>query len=473
MKDKILTTIRSFRLLTPCRTGPFVANVVAARKEHGRDNRKHLLHEQIVYSFLAYRARIDSGASLAEISRETTLHKNSVRNALDGLCDVVYKHDGLWIANKPPKEWFTEDPHGGHWSDKLRYTKFYPPRKRAAIGSRRFTLNHALVFSLVVSFTRKQNPTYELSFSYLSKLLQNMNRKTISKVMGDLVAMGIVTCEQQGARLIVKRMPLSQEHLGLFQPRSIDVNQWKPKASEPERPTCNEYDLKADGFDNHRKACEKLMPQSYAEQAIIKSRKLGICLGDFKGHLQDAKSVSDGNLKSGKCAYPNLGKYFVNRLDSLLTEHERITEEAEKERRLHEYVNSDAYKKERALQMQRAKAEPMHPEAFIDQEAILARVRFSEKTVSNILQYDKITKKLHHHCSGFARSRGAVGQAESDVTGNLKQRILKQALSTLNDHYESDTFATADEFKTAIDSAIDRINGMNPLFAKAEEVCHA
>ena len=80
--DKKLNQLKRFRLLTPSKEGGFTSAVIAARQENGKTHTSHLLNERIVYSFLGYRSRHQSGASVREIVRETTLHKKTVAKAL-------------------------------------------------------------------------------------------------------------------------------------------------------------------------------------------------------------------------------------------------------------------------------------------------------------------------------------------------------------------------------------------------------
>lgn len=470
MQDKALTTIKRLKVLQPNRDGAFTASVVAARREHDRHHRKHLLHERLVYSLLAYRSRNKCGATVAEITKETALHKTSVKHSLRGLSDLIHNHDGKWYANEPPEGWFAKDRDADHWSDTLRYTMLYLPRKGATINNRRFTLNHSFVFSLVVSFTRKWNPTDRVSIALLSTLLHDMNRKTVARILGDFVAAEIITCDQRGARQVIKRLPLTEHHLTLFEPHGMTKRTGsaaKPKAT---RPVSNKYEFKGDGFDAHRRACEGLIPQSYAEEAVVKTKQLSLTLEEFHEHLQDAKSDSDKNVIDGKCLRPNLGRFFVNRLETLLKEQQRIAKEAEAEQKRDEYLNSREYKEQTARRYEEAGADPMHEWHEPNEESVLARVRFSENAVINRREYDGLIRKLHQRCSAYVAGKKIVGQSAIDATATLKRYILKPALKAVNHHYRKDTFASAEEFTAMIDSGLCAIDGMSPLNL---EVAHA
>lgn len=470
MQDKTLTTIKRLKVLQPNRDGAFTASVVAARREHDRHHRKHLLHERLVYSLLAYRSRHKCGATVAEITKETALHKTSVKHSLRGLSDLIHNHDGKWYANEPPEGWFAKDRDADHWSDTLRYTMLYLPRKGATINNRRFTLNHSFVFSLVVSFTKKWNPTDRVSIALLSTLLHDMNRKTVSRILGDLVSAELITCDQRGARQVIKRLPLTEHHLTLFDPHNTPKQNRDTRPSKVERPKSNKYEFKEDGFDNHRRACEGLMPQSYAEEAVVKARHLRLSLDDFDGHLHDAKKISDKNVLDGKCGHPNLGRFFVNRLDTLLKEQQRIAKEAEAEQRRDEYLNSREYKEQTARRYEEAGADPMHEWHEPNEDSVLARVRFSENAVINRREYDGFIKKLHQRCSAYVAGKKMVGQSAIDATATLKRYILKPALKAVNHHYRKDTFASAEEFTAMIDTELCAIDGMSPLNL---EVAHA
>ena len=186
--DKQFKQLKQFRLLTPSNDGGFTNSVIAARQEHGQPHTSHLLNERIVFSFLAYRSRIQAGAAIREIVRETTLHKTTVTKALNNLPHLVHQHDGLWYANEPPADWFVPRKYetAKHWSDRFAYVTLYVPRKKATANGRRFGLNHTAVFSYILSFTNRSNPTTALTINFLCTLLNGLNHKTVSVVLNDL-----------------------------------------------------------------------------------------------------------------------------------------------------------------------------------------------------------------------------------------------------------------------------------------------
>ena len=96
------TKVNHLPLLTVAKGGAFQSGLAAARTENGQHPTKHLLHERVVYSLLAYRGRKGLGATVRDISRNTVLHHRTVRLTLNNLADLVHEHDGKWYANEPP-----------------------------------------------------------------------------------------------------------------------------------------------------------------------------------------------------------------------------------------------------------------------------------------------------------------------------------------------------------------------------------
>ena len=466
--DKRLKKLKRFKLLRPNRKSDFALAVTTARKENGHQNTGSVLPELIVYSLLAYRAKSGSGASIREIGKETGLHRATANKALDNLLALCHRHGGKWIANEPPDGWFcTSDKlTGDHWYDRIVYTTLYVPRKGATVagptGPRRFGLNHALVFSLIISHTKKSNPTDRLSIKYISRLLQGMNRKTVAKALGDLQSLGMIRYEQRGSRLRIERLPLTDEHLELFEPQTSTASQ---HPSTARLPVTNKYEFKSDRFDEHRRLCEPLMVQSYAEQAIDLTRRMSMGLAKFEEELLAARSLHDRNVKDGKCSFPNFGRFFVNRLEKQCAEVQRIRAEEEKARKLEEWLNSPEYKAQQAERRKQADADPLHPEHTPDMKSVLHRVRFTEDQRKNISQYEKLSRRLYRHCRSFVETQKLGYQETFDATGNLAANVMKLALSAVNHHYGQETFATGDEFRQAIDDALVN-KGLKPLFEK-------
>lgn len=461
--DKRLKTLKRFKLLTL--TEPFRSAITSTRTANGQTRPKRYLNERIVFSFLAYQSRTKTGATINQIVRETRLHKKTVNKTLVNLEDRIHSHDGRWFSNEPPEGFVAtvDGLDGDHWSDRCQYMMFFPPCNEASIQSpnsqRRFGVKHAVVFSLIVSFTKRVNPSSRLSMELVSKL-SDISRKTVSSIFGDLLELGMIQYEKQGIRL-----SLRDEHLTLFQKREKSTQEVKTGTSPADIPK-SKYELKGDPFDDYRRVCQPLFPQCHAERAIAISRQLRFDLSDFENQLRIAKGLSDDNVKAGKCAYPNLGKFFVNRLQKMLDERERIEREEEDERRRQEYLNSPEYQQKMAEREQQARADPLDVYHQVKPESITDRVLLSDSPMGNRQQAEKIIRKVALHCRDFMAKKSLPTQKEVDARNDLRRHVLKNALSRFNGCYGTETLASQEQLEEAIDAVLSEIDGIGPLFQR-------
>lgn len=468
-------TRKHFKLLTPAKTGSFIDSVLAARSENGQHHTSHLLNERVAYSLLAYRARCQSGATANEIARETTLHKQTVAKTLINLPYLVHQHDGKWFANEPPEGWFSSwnNSKAAHWSDRIAYIMFHVPAKGARTkNGRRFGLAHAAVYSIILSYTKKETTTTALSINFVSTLLNGMNRKTISAALDDLKELSMVKCEQRSSRLEIKRLQLSEEHLKLFERQPEKHNNINSKPEQYDLPASNKYEYKQDRFDKYRKLCDGLMPQAYCERAIRAAQFLGISIDDFGANLRDQKRKSDENVRSGKCTVENLGKFFVTPMEQRVKACEEARRREEAEERAFQRMDSPEYRKAQKEYDEAVAANPLNEEQFITWESLVSRIKFSDVFGENIKMAERYKRKLLQHCRGSACDQcGTLDKADS-----VYNNIIRLALSKVNHYYQQEVLATTEEFEMAVDTAITELQpGLEPMFdtkATATEVTH-
>ncbi|KAA5537986.1 hypothetical protein FYK55_27985, partial [Roseiconus nitratireducens] len=294
-----LSTLKHIKILNI--TDTFRATVDSARSGHGLPESNRYLNERMLFSYLAYRSRHGHGATINEIVRETRLHKTTVNKTLTCLSDLVHKHNGKWHCNEPGDGLFKPLPNPRsvkHWSDRYCYLNYYPPSAKAKLNGRRFGVNHAGVLSAIISFTKKTNPSPQLSIQLVSSLT-GIGRKTVSSIFDDLLRAEIMKYEPGGVKL-----QLSEQHLELFQSKETASPSAQPEVC-PEVAQ-GKYQFKNDGFDRFRQSCQPLFAQSYAEQAIELASKLKLSEIDFDESLRTTKKLNDDNILLGKCSYPNL-----------------------------------------------------------------------------------------------------------------------------------------------------------------------
>ena len=465
--NKQLKKLKRFKLLRPVANGGFVRTVIAAQKRNGHQNNESVLSELIVYSFLAYRAKSGAGASMREIVKETGLHRSTVKKAIVHLDQLCEQQGNKWFAQEPQRGWFiTSDKlTGAHWHDRIVYTILYVSRKGATVpkptGPRRFGMNHAAVFSLIISYAKHSNPTKRLSINYIASLLQGINRKTVAKVLDDLRTLGIIHCEQHGSRLAIQLLPLTDDHWQLFEPQVPPVD--KPPAPSLELPELHGDEIKIDGYDEHRSVCERLMTEQLVEQAVKLAKRLGLQLEPFEDEVSAAKRLHDQNVKDGKCPFPNFGKYVVNRLNNQWQERERIRREERQRVKLEQHLASPEYAAAQRKQDEEAKADPCHPLHAPDADSVLERVRFSENPIKNRSEEYNLRMQLSRHIGAFVDGKKLGHQESIDASGELRSQIMKQALYRVNHHYGGDTRSTSDDFKAILNDAL-RAKGLEPVF---------
>ena len=457
----MLKTLKRFKLLNI--TDMFRASIDSARAGDGLPPLTRYLNERLIFSLLAYRSRQNRGASINEIARETRLHKATIKRTLQNLQLLAYQFDGQWICNEPSAELFKPLPNPRsikHWSDRFCYINYYPPTAKATLSGKRFGVNHAVVISTIVSFTKQANPNSRLSIQLISSL-NEINRKTVSSIFDDLLRAEIIRYESGGIRL-----ELREDHLALFQMK--EESESLPPAEPSLKIGHGKYQYRQDPFDKLRKLCEPLFAQSYAEDAIALSRKLGMSDFEFEDALRATKKLSDENIKSGKCTYSNLGRFFTNQLKHRWEEVQRIEIEAEQKCKLEAYLNSDEYKQKRKQEEESAKADPASVLHTVNAESITDRVHLDDNSMKNRMLADNLLRTVHLHCRSFVSKLNLPTQAEVDTQSNLRQKIVGQALKRLNHHYESETKATKQELETAIDEASATIDGLGPVFNKSQ-----
>ena len=472
-------TINHIPLLTPARGNAFERGIGAARAENGQHPLKHLLHERIVFSFLAYRSRKKLGATAREITHETGLHPKTVKNTLINLSDLAHEHGGRWFANEPPDGWFSTiaAQKVEHWSQNYAYTWLFLPRKGATFPSGdkncRFSMNHAVVYSFLHSWANEKQMVYNLTILGLATML-HMNRKTVASLLEDLYSIGLAERHDLGQPLVIRLLPMRDEHLELFSPLSRSPEVEQVQSASPARPKSNSYQFKQDGFDEYRRLCKTFMSQSYAERAIRAARVLGWDTDDFSIKLEIAKNESDENVRQGKCIYENFGKFFVAPLEKrakAIKEHEQ---KEEAEQRQQAYLASPEGQKAKEEQQRAINANPLHKSHCIDDKSLTDRVHFNENPIKNYQGAKAMLRKVGDHCSAYIASKGWLHQKEVDERRHLQGNVMKHSLSRINQHYQQPILATPEELGTAIDEVIAKFEpAMAPLFSDAPEVAHA
>ena len=293
-----------------------------------------VLHSRIVFSWLAYRSRKNLGSSNRAISRELGLHPKTVALAVNSLSGLIERRSGEWVATEPPEGLLITrraDESLQHWSDGLAYLTLLLPRKGAVIKypttNRKFGLNHCILFSFLIQRAKNSDGMVRRFTMAGAAKLFDLDPKTISAITDDLLWLRFIKREDLGrCSDITVETKFTDDQLAFFEPKAETIRQVvEPKEKQP-RPLAVPYQYRGDAWDDCRRLCEKLMPQSVAETAFQKARRLGDSPDRFSDELQRVKGIHDQNVKSGKVGKGNFGKYlnacYDNRL-AVIVEEER------------------------------------------------------------------------------------------------------------------------------------------------------
>lgn len=457
--DKKLKQISFLKLLRISEKTKFYDRL---EKERGNS----FFHERLVFSILGYCDRIGRSASKRQIAEETGLSPRTVEKSLSALGSmVVINNQNKWLPVTPDTDWFgvLPDPDGDHWYDTYQYAKLYLPRKGAKIQyektTKRFGLNHSAVYSQLISLAGRSSSVFTTETG-LSSLLNGINRKTIASVLNDLDHVGLVEREKVGNRLRVQLLPLTDNHLLLFQPvpkgEKIAVKQPKPPA-DPDN-----YQMKGDVYDQWRALCKGLMVQSYAEKSIEISVELMESFDLFQEFLLETKKWHEENRKKGKVTKGNLGGFLVSRYKGKLKK--RKDDEAEEKRiqELRDYWDSDEYQAKVEAEEEAATADPLHKKHIFEVESITSRVCFDTDNIrNNYLEAQRLIDEFHRHIKHQILIMGN-DLNEIDArnlrleSSNIATKYLRYALTPFNDHYNSDSRATENEFIDTINKILNK-----------------
>tara|TARA_R110002167_G_scaffold207033_2_gene411206 strand:+ start:3328 stop:4758 length:1431 start_codon:yes stop_codon:yes gene_type:complete len=420
------------------------------------ERRSSLFHQRLVFSFLGYCDRVGKSPSKRQIAEETGLSPRTVEKSLSALGSmVIINKQRKWSPVTPDTDWFgvLPDPDGDHWYDKYQYVKLYLPRKGAKIRYektvKRFGLNHAAVYSQLVSLSSPI--TTETG---LSTLLNGINRKTIATVLNDLDHIGLINREKVGNRIRVQLLPLTDDHLKLFRPipkgEKIAVKVPKPPADP------NNYQMKGDVYDEWRKLCQGLMAQSYAEKAIEISVELMESFDCFHEFLLNTKERHESNRKKGEVTKGNFGRFFVVLYEAKQNKHREDEAEEKRIQEYHAYLDSDEYRKKVDAEQKAAAADPLHKNHIFEIESITSRVCFdSTKFFRNQQEAQRLIDEFERHIYVYLVKTNTIDpRYVRGAAGKISRMYLCYALDHINHHYDTDSWATPEEFIKEINKVL-------------------
>ena len=419
-----------------------------------------VLQARLVFSWLAHRSRIGLGASARDIIRHTGLHFETVAEALGSLSGLIQHQGNQWEALEPPSGMFVQitPTKPQHWTDHFAYLMLYLPAKGAKVTypqtTRKFGRNHALIWSFLF---RKAKDGVVRRFTVAgAAALFGLDEKTVKAVLDDLLWLRLITREDLGRSSDITMLPLTDDHLALFQ--SKPETQGKPVEPVEKKPrsAAAPYKFRGDHWDACRRLCDGLMPQKRAEDAIAKATHLGNTPDDFETLFRRAKERHNNNILAGKVAKGNFGKYLVACFDNRMKKLAERERAAERLQRLEAHYSSPEYKQKQADDEKSALADPLHRYFNSDDKAILERVQFDPNPRENIRALDQMRKQVHLRITLFLSNKNLLLQQKVDASGILRHKILSHALANVNHYYQQPVLASGEEFQSQIDAACQK-----------------
>ncbi len=433
--------IEHFRLLTP--TSRFVDLITAHRP------RASILNARLVYSWLAYRSRLELPASIRSIHRDIGLHAGTIRQALTDLGQLVEREGNDWYSVEPPLGCFhaRRAEHTTHWTDGLAYSLIFLPRKGASIKypetTVRFGLNHAIVWSHIL---RNRNEIGRLLRFTIggTAALYGLADNTVRSVLKDLAWLKLITRIDRGGCSDIRIHVPSQEALNLFRLKSPKTDRVVPRVERKPRP----YTLRNDGWDHSRDVCHGLMQQTVADELVAAAKELGETPNDFKSEISRLRRLYDSN----KVSHGKFGAYARAAYANRVSERRTIAERQAEEERIATIMANTDFQAIRVRRERAAAHDPMHKDFRYVEEAVFARVDFGTQP---LLKLTRVESALHRHISLHVKSdKTLLIQEEIDRTTAIKDRVRRHSLAAINDCYLQEHKATQEQFEDALDEAL-------------------
>lgn len=450
--------IQHFRLLTP--TSTFVDLITANRP------RASILNARLVYSWLAYRSRLDLPTSIRSVNRDIGLHAGTIRQALTDLGQLVEREGTDWYSVEPPPGYLhsRRAEHTTHWTDGLAYSLVYLPRKGAVIKypetTVRFGLSHAIVWSHI--FRNRNEKGRMLRFTIGgTAALYGLSDNTVRSVLKDLAWLKLITRIDRGGCSDIRVHYPSAENQSLFRLKVPKSEKAIPPV-ERRRP----FVLRNDGWDKSRESCNGLMQQAVADELVAAAKELGETPNDFKNEISRLRQMYESNkLSNGKC-----GAYARAAYANRLAERRAIVERHAEEDRIATIMANTDWRAIQEEQEMAAAHDPLHRDFRYDEQAVFDRVDFgpdrwtAQKALKRLL--DSMDAPINDHVRTNYKHLGT--QAEVDLKSTLRGQIRRQALVGVNSFYKKEAKASVEEFKTALNDALDQL-GLNKIFSPKME----
>jgi hypothetical protein len=174
---------------------------------------------RLVYSYLAFRARVERGATLRRISRQLKIDRGTtLKPAINQLRqqDLVIRKGRQWYAKPLPPDLYFQRRNSkwaSHWTKSYAYYKVSLPEKVV-------TTLQALLLGVVSAFTNKKGTT---SYGYLAKCL-NITTRQARYNIARLKSLKLVDVQELGfGSLRIKPQPITETTAGYFRDKSVPV----------------------------------------------------------------------------------------------------------------------------------------------------------------------------------------------------------------------------------------------------------
>ena len=427
------------------------------------------LVERVVYSYLAYRARLGYRESNRGIAAATGLNGRTVAKCLDALGGLVQKDNGRWVAVEPvgsTAQWFaTRKTKQTHWSDRLASIRLYLPNKAAATSHSHLTIAQAAVYAELRSFQRKGYTA--ITVAGLRSLLNRMDKDTIYTALTALRDAELIRFSREARRLRVKLLPITEKHADLFH-KSTDSDVTE-KADKPDPQVRLTFSLPL--FEQIHAHCVAAgIPLELATEITeLCGRFPNIDFEYFRKLSRAAEQDHRKNCLSGKYNAKagntsHHGHLLRYKLKEIL---KRLEQSCRQQAALYpSFDELERYRAERAKE-EEIRADPLHPLAPspLPSETLL-RAWKCPLTRPNTC-WKEFSCIPHRHIERthptLNRSNAAHADTLAQLTDTLFRKVTLSALHRINGYYQRILKAPPKDFHEAINAALAEA-GLKPVF---------
>lgn len=292
------------------------------------------LAQRRIFSLLAYRSRLDLAISQRELSKESMTDPRTTKKVLAFLAErkLVEQREGQWLALEPSdntRQWFAVNnklKYDKHWSDQFSYSALLISKKNARIfleGPKRFTANHAHVYSLLRSLGKANKDhvgvVNSIGVSRISRMLNGLSKKTIRSTLKLLESIRLIVCYQEGVYETIHIQEINNAHGYLFEEVTPRVKKEKIKTEEEKEVSFRNEEAQGIYQECRRNGMSIQLAKDIAVAALM----AGINRHTLEGYSEQATLEHSKNRLAGKVSVEHHGHLLKYKLEQVRSEQDQ------------------------------------------------------------------------------------------------------------------------------------------------------